>query len=73
MMKQAPPDLRELIARCEERYPGNTEKQLELMLQIVRYCITRKLLTPAALETLRKDAEKWPESIRELLAEGGVR
>jgi predicted transcriptional regulator len=64
-----PPELLRLIARCEERHPGDRGKQEEWLLQILSYGITRKLLSPADLETLRKDADKWPESIRELLAE----
>jgi hypothetical protein len=70
--KQAPPELQQLIARCEERHPGDQEKQVEWLLQIVRYCITRKLFDASTLDTLRKDAEKWPVSIQELLLAEGV-
>jgi hypothetical protein len=60
----------EIIARCAGRYPGNTERQMEGLLGIIAYCLTRELFDTATLQVTRADAEKCPKSIQRLIVVG---
>jgi hypothetical protein len=62
-------DLEAIITRLDALYPSDTDTIVEKLLSVLAYCITRKLLDPETLETLRK--RDWPESIRTLLATEG--
>lgn len=57
----APPELSEIIARCEELHPGDLTKQVEWMIAIIRYCLENKLFDAATLATLKADAANWPD------------
>jgi hypothetical protein len=59
-------DLQALILRLNELYPGDTDAVMERLMAILSYCITRKLVDPETLATMR--TQQWPENIQKLLA-----
>jgi hypothetical protein len=65
-------DLQEIILKLDALHPGDIDTQMEKLLSILAYCLTRKLFDAATLETLRADSHKWPESIQKLLAAEGA-
>ena len=74
IQRTVPSSVTELISKLYALYPGDIDTVAEKLLDVMRYCITRKLFDAETLATLRADAEKWPESVRELLAaDGGSR
>jgi hypothetical protein len=59
-------DLKASILRLHER--GFTVAEIEAkFIDLLAYAITRRLLSPETLATLRRDANKWPAGISALL------
>lgn len=57
----APPELRDIILRVDQLYPGDVEKQMEWMLAVLRHCLKNNLLDASTLATLKADAANWPD------------